>query len=341
MTSSDYTRGSVDLWIEEPTTITTASIAFMAFFDFGFTIPNFYARIGTGSFVQYVSQGNTRCASDLFMIRNDSAFTLARGKNTLTVDMYRTGTLREYIPMGACGFFIVNYTSGKASGGVSTHNRSVLWLLGDTSGTTYTAGYGAFREIAAVSPEIPETDYFLTNISGNVVHITDSSGDLQAIWLLAENLSSETGHNWEPLFAHGNNSSPETGPRFFFGCNSIFKRYPTDPIKTEMDLETDRRWLLIFRQSGGNEKALSTVMLCFTYHTITSTVAGTVTGYTGDGSGIVVEIFDTATGNKIGSATTITGGDYTFTWYDDVNEVFAVAEQAAGYVGRSDNGTAT
>jgi hypothetical protein len=84
-----------------------------------------------------------------------------------------------------------------------------------------------------------------------------------------------------------------------------------------------------------------TFFIFFTYHTISRTISGTVSGYTGDGSGITVEAHRTDNDEKIGSTTTAAGGTYSITWYDDTINCYAQARQDATHVGRSDDSAGT
>lgn len=78
-------------------------------------------------------------------------------------------------------------------------------------------------------------------------------------------------------------------------------------------------------------------MLYITYHAITYAVSGTISGYTGDGSGIVVDVHRADTDEKVLSGITAAGGGFSLTWYDNVVTLFAQAIQDATHVGRSND----
>jgi hypothetical protein len=81
--------------------------------------------------------------------------------------------------------------------------------------------------------------------------------------------------------------------------------------------------------------------LIITYHAITFTASGTVSGYTGDGSGITVTLHDATSGEQLLSTTTAATGTFSFTWYDSVNSVYTEARQDSTHVGRSENSAAS
>ncbi|MBP5993638.1 MAG: hypothetical protein KA731_01895, partial [Candidatus Moranbacteria bacterium] len=89
-TSADYQRGTRELFIEEPTTITTSRVAYYVFWQQIAAISTLNFRIGTGSFVAYTDTASVLAGSNAAMVRNDAAFTLARGRNTLNFDVYRS-----------------------------------------------------------------------------------------------------------------------------------------------------------------------------------------------------------------------------------------------------------
>jgi hypothetical protein len=81
----------------------------------------------------------------------------------------------------------------------------------------------------------------------------------------------------------------------------------------------------------------------YTYNTITYVVSGTCSGYSGDGSGIPVDIFrvvDSLQDEKILELTTTTGGVFSGYWIDNTDTLYASARQDDTHIGRSRNGTA-
>lgn len=78
--------------------------------------------------------------------------------------------------------------------------------------------------------------------------------------------------------------------------------------------------------------------MIITYHTITYSITGTISG---SGGGTVnVAAYRTDTGEKIGSTSRSGNGSYTITWYDNTIDVFAEALEDAAHMGRSDDDVA-
>ena len=80
----------------------------------------------------------------------------------------------------------------------------------------------------------------------------------------------------------------------------------------------------------------------YSYNEITYVVSGTCAGFSGDGSGIPIEIFriDSTYDEKILELTTTTGGVFSGVWVDNTDTCYAAARQDDTRVGRSKNGIA-
>lgn len=334
--SSAKDRMQREFFVEEPATVTLAQSAVMlTFAHLGAVTMNMAVGGQTArSFVNPAS--NVEIGQTTNMIRFDSGaaagsgHTLTRGKNTLQVDLYVSNALDGC----QAGFLaIVNYTSGKASGGVETHNKTILYYAG--RGTAISNRF----TFTSVAPMIPETSYYLSAIGMLVYNITLGSVSGRTTQSLrAERLSGEGSEDgWEDigLFA-ALNDSELSEYYILFTAGDKFKRQPSDPDSNKLAFESARSYYL--------ESTIShypQMLVIYTYHSITKTIAGTISGYTGDGSGITVTIHRADTGEKVGSTTTTSGGAFTFTWYDDTIEMFAAAAQDDAHVGRSKDGVAT
>lgn len=332
-TSSDYQRGTRTFYIEEPTTITTKQIAFFPYWDQITAMAGLNMRVGTGSFVTYTDTAAIMAGSNGAMVRNDSAFTFARGENTLQFDVYRTDTTD--LGWNISGFWIINYTSGVASGGFGTHSRTVFWSLLPFG----TAATSANVTISATAPVIPESNYFLIAAGAGLEWLTNSTGTMTSVTVLVERLSSggEGGVQWETVYRDATHTDPETGVRFAFAqMRTLFKRWPNDPGADRMDFETSRRWRIF---SGQNISSFWSLDLIFSYHSITFTVGGTVSG---SGGGTVnLALHRAASGEKVLSTSRSGNGAYSFTWYDSATDTYVVAHEDSTHMGRSDDGVAT
>ena len=67
------------------------------------------------------------------------------------------------------------------------------------------------------------------------------------------------------------------------------------------------------------------------------TVSGTLTGYTGDGSGIPVSVYEASSRQILRMTTTAIGGTFSVPWHDDTATVFVTAKQDATRHDRSDD----
>lgn len=141
---------------------------------------------------------------------------------------------------------------------------------------------------------------------------------------------------WLTLDTINGHTDAEQGlHQHFAGVRDDIQRYPSDPMRS-LDPEATRRWWWTYTNAGTGFLYLD---LWVTYHSVTFTVGGDITGSNGG----TVEIGLWRTSNKELALTTSRSGDgaYSFTWYDDTEDLFAEAWEDATHVGRSDTGTAT
>jgi hypothetical protein len=334
-TAADYQRGTMSLWIEEPGTITTKQIAFYAFWTQITPISTLNMRIGTGSFVVYTDTATMVCGGNGCMVRNDAAFTLSRGENDFNYDVWRSDTTD--FGWNLSGFWIINYNcSEKPVGGFGAANHTVQWsLLQPFAGAAVTS-----YAIAAVGITIPETDYYLNNVGSQIEMVSNSTAISAGVNAQVERLAAEGGIEWEPLIFDVITTDTETGLFMNYGQNKhLFKRWPNDPDPFRMDIETARRWRIFHNQGVG---AWSWLQMFLTYHTQTFTVAGTVSGYAdADGAGLTVKLHRTGDGEYsevVKTTTTTAGGAFSFTWYDNTQNVFVSCHEDATHVGTSKTG---
>jgi hypothetical protein len=334
-TASDYQSGSRSLWIAEPGTITTKQIAFYPFWTQISPISTLNMRIGTGSFVSYTDTATQLAGSNGCMIRNDAAFTLARGKNELNFDVWRSDTTDW--GWNISGFWIINYNcSGKPSGGFGSENHTIQHTLMQPFAGANASSY----TVSATSITLPETDYYINAVGVVVETVPNSTATFSGVNAQVERLSAEGGIEWEPLLFDVSTTDPESGLFTGYGQNKhLFKRWPGDPDPERIDIETSRRWKLYHNQAAS---AFSWMQMLVTYHTQTFTVAGTVSGYAdADGAGLTVKLHRTGVGEYsevVKTTTTTAGGVFSFTWYDNTQDVFVSCHEDATHVGTSKTG---
>lgn len=330
--STDHQRATRELFIQEPGRINRHKVAFYCFWTQIAAIGGLNMRIGTGSFVAYTDVAAVTCGSNAAMIRNDSAFTLARGRNSMNFDCYRTDTADFGWSVG--GFFIVNYSSNVSAKGFSAHNHTVKWGLQQNG----TAASAFVYTTSAIAPVIPESDYYINALGLELVQLPSSTANGNMV-VFVERLSAEGGQQWESAYLDALQTDPETGAYLFYAqIKSLFKRWPNDPGADRMDLETSRRWRVHY---GGltNVSGWHSLGILMTYHSITYTVSGTVSG---SGAGTVdLNLCRASSGERVLSTSRSGNGAFSFTWFDNTEQVFVEAREGASYLGRSDNDVAT
>jgi hypothetical protein len=331
-TSSDYQRASRELFIEEPATITIKDSALFLFWEQAGAISGCQYRINGGAWSGAITSTAATVAGSCCAQYKAETYlpTLIRGRNTFTADIYRTDTTDLMFNMSS--FWMLNYTSGKATGGTGAHNKTIFWNL-ETTGTGAAAQE---TTVAATSVQIPETDYYMTALGTEYIYNTNTTGLAYGVSIMAERLSAEGGVAWEVLYKDIQYSDALTGRRICYGqCKLIFKRFPGDADSSRMDLETNRRYKSNFSAALG-WRQLNIIM---TYHTITYTVSGNITN--SNGGTVNISLHRDSSGEKVLTTTRAGNGAYSFTWYDDIEQVFVSAYEDGTYKGRSANGTAS
>jgi hypothetical protein len=323
-TNTQYQRATREMWIQE-TNISGAKVAFYGFWTQIAAIAGLNMRIGTGAFVTYTDAASVLCGSNAAMVRNDSAFTLARGRNELNFDVYRTDTADFGWNMS--GFWLVNYTSDKHADGTGAHNHTVNFGISQNG----TAASAALLAVSLTSFPIPETDYFINALGAENIVQPGSAGATAAGYVVqVERLVAEGGMTWETVYLDTPQSDGEVGTfPLYAQMRTLFKRFPGDADSTRMDIETSRTWRIIVNGSGANTAAWFGLSANVTYHSILYDVTGTLTNTDGGVVNIGLHRGDTNADRpgELVKKTTRTGdGSYAFTWYDNTENVYVVAE---------------
>lgn len=328
-TASDYQRATRELWVEEPATITLQRLAAYIYWDQSGNIGGLNARVGTGSFVAYTDTASVLAGGNGCMVRNDSGITLARGRNLLQADIYRTDTAD--LGGNVSAVWIINYTSAKHTSGVGVHNKTVFWNLS----TTGTAAAAEINTIAATAPSIPESNYFMNALGTRYEYISSSTGSPAGVSVLAERLAAEGGVKWEPAYIDIGETDPEVGLHTCYSqVRNLFYRWPGDTDPDRIAFQTARRWRTML---ANNCTAFDTLEILFTYHAITYTVADSISGFSGT---VYLDLCRTATDEMVLSTTRAGDGSFSFTWYDNTEYLYISASDATNTVGRSQDSLA-
>lgn len=331
--SDDFQRASRDFFVQESNPV-FLRLAALVWWMATANEAGLNARIGTGSFVAYTNTGSSAIAgSKGLMLRNDapSGISLGRGRNILTLDLYRTSTTQ--IGGSVSILWLINYVSPLASAGHGAHNHTVNWLL-------HTHGTGAAVQsviTTADAPDIPETGYYIVAL-GLVLEyflatiLSNFSPGAPSITI--ERLVAEGGLQWERGYADGGISDSEVGQFYAIGqVKSLFTRWPDDADSTRIPVETARRYRVTVPGANATTAFINKLALSLTYHSITYTVSGTISG--SSGGTVTINLHRLSTGEKILSTSRVGNGAYSFTWYDNTEEVYVVATESASLRGVS------
>jgi hypothetical protein len=309
------------------------------------TLTSFITRVGSQSYRTYThTQGTTAAGMYNLQHRIDSgstqgaAITLTRGKNIFIFDFYTTGT--GAVASNCSAVLYLNYTSDKHPSGDNVHTKTIYYGIMFYSVINLQQRY--------VSTSIPlyfsETNYRITGL-GFLMSLNIGGQDT-GITLLAEFKSGEgPGDGWSNIYTSQYDSSTKRGITICSArAESNFNRYTLDPDSSRMVPTASRVYRLEIggpTATGSQTNSNGSVYAYYTYHSIPYIVSGTVSGYTGDGSGIPVSIYRYANNELVFSLTTGVGGTFSTIWYDNTEELYAVARQSSTLLGRSDNTLAT
>jgi hypothetical protein len=231
----------------------------------------------------------------------------------------------------------LNYTSDKASSGADSHQHTLIHeavgvqpdarIRGGSSGgfsdlaTWYLSAAGVMGYDHQRHTNKPDCGFFFCYDDGAIYRMVASMlgrSDVEvgpaiyAIDLLTKNV--KTGASVTPFKQH----------------------YDQGWSDDRMSLsDIDRGWGI------PQSSIVAGAILVFNVTQIAWTVSGTISGYTGDGSGITVEIFRVDTGEKVLQATTAAGGTFSKTWFENTISLFASARQDSTHAGRSESGVAS
>jgi hypothetical protein len=335
-TIADYQRVTRRLWIEEPGTITKTNSAAYLFWHQPANITQIYARVNSGSWVNWTGIGDVLCGSMGAMLRCEDDITLARGTNSWNFDIYNTNA--NVRGANSSILWMINYYSDVPSDGSSNPlpwaaNHTVIRNLLPIG----TAGASIIRLTTTVSPNIPETNFFINGLGLEYKFMTSGTGNPAGSSIDFELLSAEGGMAWKNVQSDISRDDPETGVRHVFAqLRDDFFRWNGDVDTSRVNIETDRRWRATLANGASSFDYLD---LYITYHSITGDVSGNVSG--SNGGTVTIDLHRSSDGAKVKSTTRTGNGAYTFKWYDNTQDVYTVARETDSFIGRSPNGKIT
>ncbi len=295
--------------------------------------------IGTQSTRTYTTVSNTNsCGQSDLIQRFDSGaiagqgVSLVRGDNYININMYRTTTSSGVLGPGAGGVLYLNYTSGKSTSGSGAHNMTRIWDVQDTAADEVLKDTGSF------APTVLETNYNNTAIGFSTMYLDQATGR-KSLSITAEITSTEPpGDGWIDLHTSAGDTESENSLYCaWYDASKIFYRNSSEFDKTRLNPVTARKYRVLWGAAIG---PWFSMMMYHTYHSITYTVAGRITGYTGTGSDIDVLAYRVDTKSIVQSGVT-TSGVFSLIHFDNTISVYTEARQDSTHMGRSDNNAAT
>jgi hypothetical protein len=328
--TTNFQRSVTEFFVQESNPI-RQRLGFYLFWQSTSTTSGLSARIGTGSFISYSVTGSTTvCGGRGLMVRNDSpgGVSFVRGRNTLLMDCSASSSSQRGGNVG--GYWVINYTSDKHSGGVGKHNHTVIYPMfiqgTEAAAQTYT--------ITGIAPIIPETDYFINSLG---YHLNFMQGAAhQGVSIKVERLPTEGGLIFERVYGDISQHDGELGIYDIYSTDtSIFNRWPDDGDLTRVNIETDRRYVL---HSSNQSIVPNLLNMMLTYHSILYTITGSISKT--NGTSVQLTLHRANTDEIVKSSSRIGNGSYSFSWYDNTEDVYVNAYENNTHKGRSANGLA-
>jgi hypothetical protein len=328
-TSGDASKVTRDLWIEEDATITMARAATLLHYNTAAPVAGLNIRTNnegatTQAYQAYTDNSSVLAGGVQLMRRFDTAVTLARGRNTIVVEVYRTDTAD--LGYNISGLIIVNYTCTVPSGGHGAINHTVENLLIASNGA---AASSTRLSASTALVAIPETDWFASSLGARLTIFKTGTGTIGGISLISE---AGTG-GWFPLYSDILITDAEAGvSEAYCAFRSDFLRWSGDVADGRSNPENARLW----RVTTGTTAFYALVGMV-TYHSNTFTAADSISGFTGT---VNLGLHRSSTGEKVLETTRSGDGAFSFTWFDDTESLFVSAEDGTN-VGRSEDTLAT
>lgn len=328
-TSADAGRFQRDIFIEEPGTITLQQSGFRLNYNVSAVPTGLRMRAGSQAFRAYTPAAGVAAGMYCLQQRLDSGsaqgagISLARGKNTVTIEGYITVTTNQMTNIN--GVMALNYHSDKAAGGIGQHNHTIFRNL-----YQWNALLADRTRIDLYSLSIPEANYRITS-AGYVLYSMAATSTMSTSLGIQCLPSEGKGGGYYDIYTDAYQSDAERACSVvWMQGRDVFKRYPNDPGSDRVDIETARDYRL-FTTSASS----AGIMSVMTYHAFLYTVSGDIRGSAG---GIVTINAYRSDNKELVATTTRTGnGAYSFDWYDDTIELFCEAYEDTTHFGRSTN----
>lgn len=264
----------------------------------------------------------------------NNGFSIRTGTNTYVLRYFRNGTTSGNLVSHFSGTLYVNYKSSGTiqSGGDSNFNKTIFYQM-----IPYQPD--AIENFSiSTAPIINETTYYLNDVGFRQCNMkTMISG--QNVSNLKITIASDTVDGVDVGWVSDIKSflgEGEFGPyNITNDMTRFFNQSSYQNDRSKLNIETTRTYSL----NSAGETVYHSGILFITYNSMVFNVSGTVSGYSGGGGGISIDVFNAITNELIASGTTSSGGTFNVPVHSSDPQVYVTAYQSSSYKGVSAIGT--
>lgn len=337
----------IDVNIQDPLPIVQRNCAVRVYTSLNATINLVVVNKNGGQFTWALPFGVVDSCGSLAQwhidesLRPFSSSNLQRGNNRFefghyTIDAQRVGSIKNGI--------ILNYVSGKDPRGDGVHTHTITELaishsltqayLTPYDGTNNQYAKEKIDDVAIYDPDYYISNYFIDSYGWFSVPTTGTRYYIALDNIGTDNIFASGSIQTELQIPYGDN---EVGVyRSIFSFPDYFTKYPRSVCRKNALQSNEARYL----RGSAPRLHLRHVV---TYHGLSYTVTGSISGYTGDGSGIYVDCIESGSNGdnsgKIFQTITNVGGQFSGSVYDNTKKYYVTARQSATLTSRSDDAT--
>lgn len=349
--SPSASRFNRDVIIDEPGPIQLVQSG-VTFFYASSAATAFHPMVGNQADFTFAIPAPVMCGGNALTVRIDggspqgAAFastSFGRGKNTLNIDWYRTGTTVGTLGGNVCALVYLNYTSSISSqaGGDANHAHTEFQHF--MSHAALGPLFSVYNWVPYMTSSLWDRYWLMSYgfVLYSVISTDSTVATGQAVTLTAQIMPPEQGgRGWETLYSSFYETDVETASVVnVCRATDSFKRNRNDPSSDGLNFTQSREMRVSFPvRSFVNGYAF------YTYHTINYEVSGAISGYSGDGSGINVYLYQSGSSTydkEVKRLTTAAGGKFSTIWHNNTIPLYAVAWQDGTHMGRSSYYTAS
>lgn len=267
---------------------------------------------------------------------SSSLINWGRGNNLLIVTGNLSGsTAGTLFPQTMHALVYLNYISDKHPSGSHRNTHTIIDIMYNASGTTTLNTILRNRSGMMLNDD---SAYYINNFGVHSV-VTASNASPTFTQLYVKNLDLDPRSiGWTPLLTEFNNAITEMGT-YYLGQNigELIKRYPDQPNEGSKLEFNQVRDFLLYRGYVSNKTAF---YFYNTYHSFNYLITGNLINYSGNGSGVNINIFNANNDTLLKTIQTQNNGVFTGLWYDNTIPLYTTAIQNDNYLGRSLTGNA-